>query len=169
MPIGASTRVDGLDTVLREIAKIDPEIKKQLRKDARQITKPIIDDAKQRYPTVRKKQPPIRGTAYKWENENARGPFPFDAARARRGLKFSVEFTKRGTIIRVRQVDGAAILLENVGKGGNFSGLASAVAFRYGMRDRFLWASAEKKLPAVRDELRDSIRTMLRDWNRRNR
>lgn len=169
MPIGARTRVDGLDTVLREIAKIDPDIKKQLRKDARQITKPIIDDAKQRYPVVRKKEPPIRGTAYKWNNDNARGPFPFDTARARRGLKFSVQFTRQGTIIRVRQVDGAAILLENVGKNGNASGLAYAVAYRYGMRDRFLWASAEKKLPAVRDELRDSIRTMLNNWNRRNR
>jgi len=168
VPIGASVRVDGVGAVLADLAKIDPEIKKQLRKDAREITKPVIDDAKTRYPQTRKKQPPLRGTAYPW-NKDGTGPFPFDTGRARRGLKFSVQFTQKQTIIRVRQIDGAAILLEMVGKSGNQSGLAKAVQSHYGMKDRFLWASAEKKLPAVRDEIRDSMRTMIRQYNQRNR
>jgi hypothetical protein len=173
VPVGASVRVDGVGAVLADLAKIDPEIKKQIRKDAREITKPVIEDAKNRYPSVQKNNPPLRGTAYPWYAKNGPeaggGPFPFDVRRARRGLRFSVQFNPRVTIIRVRQVDGAAILLESVGKNGNQSGLAKAVAFRYGNRDRFLWASAEKKVPNVRQEIAESMRTMIRNYNYRNR
>lgn len=164
MPIGVSSRVTGVEETIAALVKIDPAVRKTLRAEARQITKPIIDDAKKRYPVTRKKQSPLRGINYNWQYIAGSG-FPYDVRAARRGLRFFADISQKNrTVIRVRQINAAAAVIEYVGR---FNPLGQAVGSRFGFRDRFLWAAAENELPQVRDEVKQAIARFVRDYDRR--
>jgi len=166
VPIGVSSRVTGVNETITALANIDPAVRKALRAEARQITKPIIDDAKKRYPVTTKGQSPLRGINYNWQAVGGSG-FPYDVRAARRGLRFFADIAQKNrTVIRVRQINAAAALIEYVGSRTN-NGLGEAVAGRYGTRNRFLWAAAESRVPQVRDEVRQAIARFVRDYDRR--
>ena len=42
-------QVTGLKESLRELQKIDPEIRREFSRSVRQITKPVVDEAKSTY------------------------------------------------------------------------------------------------------------------------
>lgn len=165
MPIVADTQARGINEAIRELAKLDPTLRRDLKREAKQIVRPIIDDAKKRYPNTAKGRSPLRGVNYNWEAIAGSG-FPYDGAAARRGLRFFADIGRPNrTVIRVRQINAAAAVLEYVGRG---NALGQAVGARYGFRNRFLWASAEKEVPNVIREMRLVIDRMVFGINRRN-
>jgi len=165
VPIVANTKAQGINEAIRELAKVDPTLRNDLKREAKQITRPIIDDAKKRYPNTAKGRSPLRGVNYNWEAIAGSG-FPYDGAAARRGLRFFADIGRPNrTVIRVRQINAAAAVLEYVGPG---NALGRAVGARYGFRNRFLWAAAEKELPNVTREMRIVVEKMVLGINRRN-
>lgn len=163
--LGVDIKVAGLEQTLKQLAKIDPEIKKQFRKDAKDILKPLIDDARSTYPSQVPNRPPMRGDSRNW-SFRGRQIFPYDRAAARRGVRFTIS-TKipATTILRVRQVNPAASVLETAGRGST-NPLGNAVKQNFGSRDRFMWKAAKRKLPSVEAEMRQSIRRMIGNVNR---
>lgn len=167
MPIVADTRAQGISQAIAELAKLDPTLRKEIRRETKRIVRPIIDDAKTRYPKTAKGQSPLRGVNYNWAAISGSG-FPYNQAAARRGLRFFCDISRPNrTVIRVRQINAAAAVLEYVGSRSN-NGLGEAVTARYGSRNRFLWKAAEAELPAVTREMRQVIERMVFGINRRN-
>jgi hypothetical protein len=163
--LDVSGRILGLEQTRKELALLDATVRKELRKEARNITKPLVQDAKNRYPSTAKGRSPLRGVNYAWRDVGGDG-FPYNQARAKRGVRFTCDITRKGrTVFRVRQIDAAATVLEVAGR---TTSLGRAVSSRFGARDRFMWKAAVRTGPAVRRELQSAIDSLVRGINRKN-
>lgn len=163
--LDVETQIFGVRGAHQELKLLDSAIRKELRKEAKKIVRPLIEDAKNRYPKTQKKNSPIRGVNYAWAEIKGEG-FPYIQARAKRGVRFSVDGTRKNrTVFRVRQVDAAASVLEVIGRS---NGLGRAVSGRFGTRDRFMWRAAVRTGPAVRRELQATIMALVYGINRKN-
>ncbi len=163
--LDANARILGLEQARKELALLDATVRKELRKEAKNITRPLVQDAKTRYPSTSKGRSPLRGVNYAWAEIGGDG-FPYNQARAKRGVRFTCDITRKGrTVFRVRQIDAAAAVLETAGRS---NGLGRAVAARFGTRDRFMWRAAQAQLPAVRRQLQSAIDSLVNGINRKN-
>ena len=163
--LDANARILGLEQARKELALLDATVRKELRKEAKNITRPLVQDAKTRYPSTSKGRSPLRGTNYAWAEIGGDG-FPYNQTRAKRGVRFTCDITRKGrTVFRVRQIDAAAAVLETAGRS---NGLGRAVAARFGTRDRFMWRAAQAQLPAVRRQLQSAIDSLVNGINRKN-
>ena len=50
MAVGAKIEVYGVKDALKELNKIDPTLRKQITKDAKDVAKPVVTDAQSKYP-----------------------------------------------------------------------------------------------------------------------
>lgn len=165
--LGVDAQLKGVQQAHRELALLDSAIRKELRKEAKKIVRPLVQEAQSMYPRTEKKKTPLKGVNYSWARIAGDG-FPYNQARAKRGVRFTCDISRKDrTVFRVRQIDAAAAVLENVGK-GHPNPLGKAVAFRYGMKNRFMWEAATKKMPAVRRELQTAIIALVYGINRKN-
>ena len=105
--IRTSVRVDGVNKALKVIKGMDPDIRKQFNKDAKEILRVITDDAKSRYPDTY-----LSGMGRSWQSGRI---FPYTRQKAQRGVKVSVEQAKDGTLLKIVQNDVAASVIEFAG------------------------------------------------------
>ncbi len=103
--------ITGVKEAIKTLRQIDPELRKQFTKDARQVAQPIIDDARNRYDETL-----LSGMKREWI-QNGTAKFPYSQAKARRGVKFKVNTSRKtGTAIKIQQTDPAAAIIEVAGK-----------------------------------------------------
>ena len=159
MAVSTRTEVVGAKDAIKALRKIDPELRKQFNREAKAIVAPIIDDAKNRYP-----QTMLSGMQRQWlQRGNLK--FPYDAAKARKGLKFKVDTSRRaGSTIRVQQMDPAASIIEFAGK-KTANPLANGLD-RFGSPGRILWPAAERQLPRVTAEMEKAVLEVVRRANK---
>jgi hypothetical protein len=163
--LGGDARILGLEEAQKELALMDAGVRKQLRKDAKVIVRPLVQEAKATYPRTAKDRSPMRGTNRAWQAVGG-DSFPYNQPRARRGVRFTCDISRKGrTVFRVRQVDAAAAVLETV----QASGLGTVVRSYFGRRDRFMWKAAKKTQGQVRRELEQAINSFVRGTNAKNR
>ena len=151
--------ITGVKEAIKSLRQIDPELRKQFTKDARAVAQPIIDDARSRYDETF-----LSGMKREWiQNGNAK--FPYSQAKARRGVKFKVDTSRKtGTAIKIQQTDPAAAIIEVAGKktanklGNNLN--------RFGQPSRFLWRAAEQKLNQVTAEMSRLVAEVMERVNR---
>jgi hypothetical protein len=109
--LDAKARILGLDHVQEELALMDAGVRKQLRKDAKVIVRPLVQEAKATYPRTAKDRSPMRGINRAWKDVGG-DSFPYNQPRAKRGVRFTCDISRQGrTVFRVRQVDAAAAVL----------------------------------------------------------
>lgn len=160
MPLGLVGNATGIEETIRDLARLDPDIKKQLRADAKVILRPLVDDAKRRYP-----EKVLSGMRRNWQKGRI---FPYDQAAARRGVKISVSTSlRKSTILKVFQSNPAAAVIETAGH-RTFNPMGMMISYYFGRRDRFMWGAATDKLPKVEYEMRQAIIRLIRRHNRKN-
>lgn len=128
--------VQGVKQTLRMLRSIDPELRKQFNKDARQVVKPLMDDAKQRYTRV-----PLSGFNRKWKEIT-----PRTIGRYRSGVSFRVNTSdKRGAVFTVLQRNAAASVFDMAGRNGTNQLSRSLERAGWGTASRVMWPAAETK------------------------
>lgn len=159
MSATASTEVVGVKEAIKTLRKIDPELRKQFNKDAREIVRPVIEAAKNAYPRTL-----LSGMERKWSVRDV-PKFPYSQTKARSGLKFKVDTrAKGGAAIKVQQKDVAASIAEVAGR-RTVNPLGTALD-RFGRASRFLWPAAEKQLPAVTRQMEAAVLDVIRRTNK---
>lgn len=128
--IHTSVRVDGVNKTLKVLKNLDPDIRKQFNKDAKVILRPVVDDAKSRYPANY-----LSGMGRSWETGRI---FPYTQARARRGVKVSVKQEKDGTLLKITQTDAAASVIEFAGATTS-NQLGRNLSRGFGRTGRVMW------------------------------
>lgn len=128
--IRTSVRVDGVAKTLKVLKGLDPDIRKQFNKDAKEILRPVVDDAKGRYPDVY-----LSGMSRSWQTGRI---FPYTQARAKRGVKVSVKQEKDGTLLKIVQTDAAASVVDYAGSSTS-NQLGRNLSTRYGHPSRVMW------------------------------
>jgi len=146
----SSMRVEGVKGTLVTLRKIDPQLRKAFNANVKQITKPIVDDAKTRYRSI---QFPS-GTARNW-TQKGRPKFPLNNSDSVRGVKAKVSTSKRNSsTIVVGQFNAGASIFE-FASGGN---LGASFKKKNGGTPRVMWPAADRHLEAVTQNMADLVR-----------
>ena len=63
MAVDTAVTIAGVKETLRELQKMEPELAKQIKKDFKDVVKPIVDDARSKIVQL-----PLSGFARKWKD-----------------------------------------------------------------------------------------------------
>ena len=150
--------VIGAKETLKELRQLDPEMRKQFQKDAKQIAQPIVSDAQNRYP-----EKYLSGMFKKW-SQRGRQLFPYDQSKARKGVVVKVDTSKRNnSVITIIQKDPAAAIIDMAGK-RNSNNLAQQL---WGSPSRVMWPAAEANMESVTDEMNKALEIVAKEIERR--
>jgi hypothetical protein len=163
-----TVRVEGVKETLRVLYKLDPELRKAFYKDAKELMKPIVDEAKGSYNRV-----PLSGFSRTWAPRGGKPITPVTAARMRSGVSVSVTTSqKQRSVFKVQQRNRAASALDMAGRGKPGNPLDRSLRLAgWGSPSRVMWPAADKKGEAVRDALLDLMEeigeTLTKELGRR--
>ena len=61
MPVDSTVTIAGVKEAMRDLQKMEPELAKQIKKDFKDVVKPIVDDARSKIVQL-----PLSGFARNW-------------------------------------------------------------------------------------------------------
>jgi len=139
-----NVQVIGVKDTIKELRSIDPDLRKQFNRDAKEIAQPIIDKAKSDYKTRY-----LSGMSRAW-SQRGRKLFPYTQRDAQRGVVFKIDTGKRATsILTIIQKNPAAAIIDMAGKQGGQPGkgeqFVRAMGFDHGSPSRVMWPAAESQ------------------------
>lgn len=112
--MAVDTRIEliGVQDAIKALRKIDPELRKQFNRDAKAIAEPVLSQARAQYPEL-----PLSGMARNWKDKSGRLIFPWNANKARRGLRVKIDTSRKSTnVIYLQQADRAGAVFEAAGR-----------------------------------------------------
>jgi hypothetical protein len=151
--VAASARIEvvGAKDTLKALNKIDKELRKQFNADAKEVAKPAIEEAQRNYV-----QMPLSGMARKW-NANGRQVFPYDRAKAVRGVKIKVDTSRKSSnAIAIQQTDPGTAIFESAGR-KNENRLGTSLGPLAPGRTRVLGPSVLRKRGEVEKQMRELV------------
>jgi hypothetical protein len=151
--VGASARIEviGAKDTLKALNKIDKELRKQFNADAKEVAKPAIEEAQRNYV-----QMPLSGMARKW-NANGRQVFPYDRAKAVRGVKIKVDTSRKSSnAIAIQQTDPGTAIFESAGRATE-NRLGNSLGALAPGRTRVLGPSVLRKRGEVEKQMKELV------------
>ena len=155
--------ITGLESTLKALNKIQPDIKKQFFKDARNILKPVIEEAKLMYPSETKTKGDggfPSGLSRNWA-PGGRRLFPYSQALATSGIKIETSLSKKkDAVLTIVQKDGAASVIDYAGTktpnalGRALNGMAT--------KPRVMWRAYENNAGKIESELEASVNEVMK-------
>lgn len=150
--------VQGLESTLKTLQKIQPELKKQFFKDAKKILAPAVKDAKELYPTDPTQEHGGElpsGLSRAWK-PGGRSLFPYLQGVAVSGVKIETSLSKKkDAVLTIIQKDGAASVIDYAGtKHPNPLGTALN---RWAIRPRVMWRAYEQNAGNIEAEMSRSV------------
>ena len=153
-----SITVDGLESTLKVLQKIQPEVKKQFFKDAKKIVKVVVDDAKSLYPaedSTRKNGGFPSGLSRAWA-PGGRPLFPYSQKKAVAGVKIETSLSKKkDAVLTIVNKDGAASVIDYAGT--KTSNALGAALNGWASKPRVMWRAYENNQGAVEAEMSKSV------------
>jgi len=153
MPVQSNIEVVGVKDTLKELRRLDPELRKEFTRQIKSVVAPMVMNARAAYPTL-----PISGMARAWSQEGAT-KFPWNAQKARSGVKVKTSTRKnQNAVVYVTQANPAAAIYELATAGNS---LGRGIRSR---NPRVLWPAYDKQaaqiLAGVRQIVTDAERTI---------
>jgi hypothetical protein len=152
-----SISVDGLESTLKALKKVKPEVQKQFFKDAKKILKPVVDEAKRLYPygDPSKKNGGWPSCISRTWAPGGRGLFPYVQSAAVRGISVKTSLSKKNdAVLTIMNKDAAASIVEFAGTNPNR--LADALN-GWGNKPRVMWRAYENNAGQVETEMKQSV------------
>lgn len=159
-------QVQGLESTLKVLQKIQPEVKKQFFKDAKQILKVVVEDAKSLYPSedgTKNNGGFPSGLSRAWA-PGGRPLFPYNQNAAIKGVKIETSLSKKkDAVLTIVQKDGAATVIDYAGtKTANRLGQALN---GWAQKPRVMWRAYEQNAGAVEAEMKKSVDEVMTKVN----
>jgi len=157
--------ITDIQKLQRELMKIEPELKKQLVRDIKQVADPVLDAVKSSIPTTA----PLSGM-----NNNGRlgwtpykGKKPSDVRVVyRSGSKRNAPLVT--SLVSVNAGSAAVAMIDMAGKRSPSGRTPSGRAMIRGLGrspSRYAWPAAERSLPLVKGKIEAVVARYCRDWN----
>lgn len=153
MPVNTRTEVVGIKEALRDLGKLDKDLARELRKEARNIMAPIVRDAKSAIPNTA-----LSGMSRPWTSKTSGVQLlPWSGATARRFVKAKTstrkpkEFqgvTQDLAVFYVSWAGGVNAIFDMAGRKNN-SVLAANLTRMFGPPSRIMYPAADKNAVAV--------------------
>lgn len=133
------TEVIGVKETIKELRQLDPELRKEFNRNAKNVAKPVIDRAKSSYPAQY-----LSGMARMWSQRN-RQLFPYSQRDAQKGVVFKINTGKRATaVLTIIQKNPAAAIIDMAGKRGGSSPQGQRfISALFGSPSRVMWPAYE--------------------------
>lgn len=113
MTATVTTELVGVRQAIASLNKIEPGLRKQFATELNQIAAPAVQAAQSRYTAL---GVPLSGMSRPWSN-NGRKLFPFDPAKAAKGVKVKLDTRRSATsVIVIQQSDAGAAIFETAGR-----------------------------------------------------
>lgn len=148
-------QVQGLESTLKALQKIQPEVKKEFLKDAKQIVKPAVDEAKGAY-----RSDYLSGMTRAWR-PSGRTIFPWNQSAAVRGVGVRTSLSKKkDAILTINQKDAGASIFDIAGrKSSNRLGDALNA---FGEPSRVMWRAYENNAGRIEAEMAVSVDAVMK-------
>jgi len=147
-------QVQGLESTLKALQKIQPEVKKQFFKDAKKILKVAVDEAKGLYPaedSTRKNGGFPSGLSRAWA-PGGRPLFPYSQQQAVKGVKIETSLSKKkDAVLTIVNKDGAASVIDYAGT--KTSNALGAALNGWATKPRVMWRAYENNAGKIEAEL----------------
>jgi hypothetical protein len=158
-------QVQGLESTLKALKKVKPEVQKQFFKDAKRILKPVVDEAKTLYPygdpTLKNGGWPS-GISRTWA-PGGRSLFPYVQSAAVKGVGVKTSLSKKkDAVLTITNKNAAASVVEFAGTNPNR--LADALN-GWGNKPRVMWRAYEQNAGKVEAELKVSVDEVMKQIN----
>lgn len=119
--MSANTNIEvlGAKEAIRSLNKLEPGLRKEFAANANQIAEPVFVEARRRYANFNWGVSQLENVKYKWAGPatGGRQVFPFNLAKAYKGLKVKLEGDRRLTaVILLVQNDAGTAILETAGR-----------------------------------------------------
>jgi hypothetical protein len=151
-------QVQGLESTLKALQKIQPEVKIQFFKDAKKILKVAVDEAKSLYPledATKKNGGFPSGLSRAWA-PGGRPLFPYDHSKAVKGVKIETSLSKKkDAVLTIVNIDGAASVIDYAGT--TSSNALGRALNGWATKPRVMWRSYEQHSGAIEDEMKISV------------
>jgi len=143
-------QVQGLESTLKTLQKIQPEVKKQFFKDAKQIVKPAVEEAKGAY-----RSDYLSGMTRAW-SPGGRPIFPWNVGAAQKGVTVQTSLSKKQDAVLIfSQKDAGASIFDMAGKRTE-NRLGDALnAFQ--TPSRVMWRAYEHHAGQIEGEMQKSV------------
>jgi hypothetical protein len=171
MPVEFGTEVVGVKEALRELGKLDKDLARQLRKEARKIMQPIVKDAQREIPSRA-----LSGWDGKWTSKKTGVQLlPWDAGTARSFVKAKTTTKKpkefQGVVrdlavFYVSWAGGVNMLFDMAGRKNN-SVMAANLTGKFGPPSRIMWPAAEANAETVQAEMSTVVDQVMKEYNRK--
>jgi len=152
-----NVQVVGAKEALRQISKFDRDLGQELRRNARNIMKPIVQDAKSNIPTIA-----LSGWSRPWTSKKTGAqllPWSGSTAKtyvkAKTSTKKPTEFagmTRDLAAFYVSWAGGVNAIFDMAGRKNN-SVMAANLTGKFGPPSRIMWPAAQKNAPQVEAEM----------------
>ena len=143
-------QVQGLESTLKALQKIQPEVKKEFFKDAKRIVRPAVDEAKNAY-----RSDYLSGMTRAW-SPGGRPIFPWDQASASKGVSVQTSLSKKqDAVLTITQKDAAASIFDIAGKRSS-NRLGNALN-AFNTPSRVMWRAYENNAGAIEAEMKESV------------
>lgn len=160
MTATSQIKVVGADDTIKQLRKIDPALRKQFNADVAEIARPATNAASAAYKFL-----PLSGMARNWK-QDSRKLFPFDVAKASKGIKVKIDTSRRATAtIYIQQTNPAAAIFETAGRKSS-NRLGDALGTIQQGRTRLLGPSVAGQLPQITREISQLVIKVENDINR---
>jgi hypothetical protein len=171
MPVSLNTEVVGVKEALRDLGKLDKDLARQLRKDARKIMQPIVTEAKGNIPNTA-----LSGMSRPWTSKTSGVQLlPWSGATSRRYVKAKTstkkpkEFqgnTRDLAVFYVSWAGGVNAIFDMAGR-KNKSFMAANLSGKFGPPSRIMWPAAEKNADNVEAQMSIVVEQVMREYNRK--
>lgn len=155
-----AVEVSGVKSAIKELRKIDPELRKQFNKDAKEVVRPVVESAKANYPAVF-----LSGMSRAW-TQGGKPKFPYSQSKAKSGVRLKVDTRgKAVSIINVAQNNPAAVIIDMAGQKGGDSRRGEVfianLTDKAGRPSRVMWPAFERNETAVQTAMVQLINSVM--------
>ena len=147
------TEVIGVKETIKELRQLDPELRKEFNRNAKNVAKPVIDRAKSSYPAQY-----LSGMARMW-SQRTRQLFPYSQRDAQKGVVFKINTGKRATaVLTIIQKNPAAAIIDMAGKRGGSSPQGQRfISALFGSPSRVMWPAYESSETEVQRAMMELV------------
>jgi hypothetical protein len=171
MPAEFDTQVVGVKEALRDLGRLDKDLARQLKKDARNIMAPIVQDVKAAIPSARQN---LSGFSRNWKSQRSgkfltpwSGPTSKKYVKAKTSTKKPTEFggvTRDLAAFYVSWAGGINAVFDMAGRKSN-SLLAANLTTLFGPPSRIMYPAAEKNAETVERGMNEVVDQIVKATN----
>jgi hypothetical protein len=175
MAVTTSIEVAGIKEALREINYIQPGVRREITKNFRKITQPVVTEARSRVP----KAPPISGWGRVWKTPGTNFqmlPWNYDPAKNLINSQVSGKRPKEYAgitrdlavlVIRWRGMVNTVYDTANNPATPQGANMIRGLTSKHGGASRVMWPSYEKHANEVENQIKDQVEYIMELVNRR--